>query len=429
MQSTASGSVTGTPPADRRWFSRGVPVSPSATRAGLLPAASEAAPGSAGPGDKAMGLAPATVASTAATSKAPSIEEPAQERAGAPPTVLVGSPGGPAVAPPVLGRHGNSRLGPRRGCSFGAAGFLSAEASQRVGRRLIRCSTGLLYEAKAVEPAPPVTPSGAAPSGAAARVPAVPAGAAALALAAGSGLRRGGSGGGLSPAASPMPTGTNRFVAPSPGLRTSGGSGPGPGPAAATTSAAAASPSPGFSARAARGLLSSGMRQSASAGAFNFNRASASDATDDTSVHSAGGNLRSSLSAGNSVISVASGSYVGLGATGPEDAALKLISCTLKASDVKRAPGARQGRVLTAEELGRKLLAEAEGTMTRVLLTRAAGGAAELSPPPPRGKGKGKFPTIAEDAGFSEAGTGPGAESSVVELEFRRAPGCGCVVM
>ncbi|GIL86551.1 hypothetical protein Vretimale_11576 [Volvox reticuliferus] len=116
----------------------------------------------------------------------------------------------------------------------------------------------------------------------------------------------------------------------------------------------------------------------------------------------------------------------------PEHHALRLISCTLRASEVKRAPGARAGRVLTPEELSRRMLAETGGGgATKLLLTLAAGGTAELPPPASRSP-RGTFPPIAEDeAGPQEGGTAAktGGEYTRNDSECRLRPGCGCIVM
>ncbi|PNH00244.1 hypothetical protein TSOC_013945, partial [Tetrabaena socialis] len=79
-----------------------------------------------------------------------------------------------------------------------------------------------------------------------------------------------------------------------------------------------------------------------------------------------------------------------------EEQALRMISCTLRAADLRRSPGAPPPRVCSPEELQRRLLAESGAAATKVLLARAAGGAAELPPPTPKGR-RGAFPPIQED--------------------------------
>ncbi|KXZ45963.1 hypothetical protein GPECTOR_49g547 [Gonium pectorale] len=104
-----------------------------------------------------------------------------------------------------------------------------------------------------------------------------------------------------------------------------------------------------------------------------------------------------------------------------EEQALRMISCTLRTADIKRAPGARPGRVCTPEELSRRLLAEAGGSATKLMLTRAAAGTADLPPPAPKPP-RGACATIAEDEGFASDRTTPRSGRG-------RQPSCGCVVM
>ncbi|GFR44297.1 hypothetical protein Agub_g5509 [Astrephomene gubernaculifera] len=117
--------------------------------------------------------------------------------------------------------------------------------------------------------------------------------------------------------------------------------------------------------------------------------------------------------------------------------ALRMISCTLRASNISRPPGSRaRGRVCTPEELSKKLLAESGGAATKVLLTRAAGGLADLPPPPPKAPW-GSFPPIAEDEAAQQQqqqqlhgggyGGGEGAGHGEGVL-LRRVKTCGCVI-